>query len=299
LESFCCFDTDESVKKPIRFVLHSSVLDYSNTVQSFLEVREAENSLLLGLLQASLKSTTENEPFMVHGSSGGEVNYAAFFLERNLVITRGSPLDLDETIEKLVEKKIWIPGIVGPLDEVQYFASKWKEKLGCRVILGMDQQIYGLKQVRWPEKGAGRIRRVEMSDRDLFAQWMREFCQEAFRQERVPEALMNKMVEQKLTEKSIYFWEDGGNLVSMAALSRPTSHGITVNYVYTPLIFRKKGYATRLVAEVSAEGLKQGKDFCVLYTDLANPTSNAIYQKIGYQPVSRSIKYLFEYKEEV
>jgi predicted GNAT family acetyltransferase len=31
--------------------------------------------------------------------------------------------------------------------------------------------------------------------------------------------------------------------------------------------------------------LDQGKQFTSLFTDLSNPTSNSIYQKIGYQPV--------------
>ena len=61
--------------------------------------------------------------------------------------------------------------------------------------------------------------------------------------------------------------------------------------VYTPPALRRRGFASALVAAVSAVGLASGKEVCVLYTDLANPTSNSIYQKIGYRPVCDWVDY--------
>jgi predicted GNAT family acetyltransferase len=79
----------------------------------------------------------------------------------------------------------------------------------------------------------------------------------------------------------------------MALKTRPTDKGATVGGVYTPPEFRKKGYATSCVAEISRAILQGGKQFCALYTDLANPTSNSIYIKIGYQPVCDSVEHTF------
>ena len=42
------------------------------------------------------------------------------------------------------------------------------------------------------------------------------------------------------------------------------------------------------MAQVSREMLAHGRRFCFLYTDMANPTSNAIYQRIGYRLVCGS-----------
>jgi predicted GNAT family acetyltransferase len=92
-----------------------------------------------------------------------------------------------------------------------------------------------------------------------------------------------------------YRWEVDGTPVAMAALSRPTPRGITINAVYTPHAHRRHGYASALVAALTDEGLRRGKAFCILYTDLANPTANAIYQAIGYRPVSRSKWMRFQY----
>jgi predicted GNAT family acetyltransferase len=79
----------------------------------------------------------------------------------------------------------------------------------------------------------------------------------------------------------------------MAAKTRETDHGAVVSLVYTPANHRGKGYASNLTAGLSDHFLKQGYQFCVLFTDLANPTSNAIYQKIGYYPVADMDQYVF------
>jgi predicted GNAT family acetyltransferase len=79
----------------------------------------------------------------------------------------------------------------------------------------------------------------------------------------------------------------------MAGASGPTRHGIRVGAVYTPPAMRRRGYASALVAALSQEQLDAGKKFCFLYTDLANPTSNKIYQDIGYEPVCDVDEYNF------
>ena len=56
---------------------------------------------------------------------------------------------------------------------------------------------------------------------------------------------------------------------------------------------RKRGYASACVATLSHLLLNRGYEFCMLYTDLTNPTSNAIYQAIGYEPVIDSTMYRF------
>jgi predicted GNAT family acetyltransferase len=80
-------------------------------------------------------------------------------------------------------------------------------------------------------------------------------------------------------------WDDGGP-VSLAAYGNPTPTGTRVGPVYTPPELRGRGYATSLVAELTTERLASGLAFCFLFTNLANPTSNAIYARIGYEPVA-------------
>jgi predicted GNAT family acetyltransferase len=99
-------------------------------------------------------------------------------------------------------------------------------------------------------------------------------------------------LESALSGNRLFIWFDK-RPVSMAASSRPTPNGICINMVYTPPELRRQGYATAVVSTLSDMLLKNGKTFCMLYTDLSNTTSNSIYQRIGYQPVLDCYHYRF------
>ena len=81
--------------------------------------------------------------------------------------------------------------------------------------------------------------------------------------------------------------------MSLAAYGSPTPNGIRVGPVYTPPELRGRGYATSLVAALTEERLRAGLRFCFLFTDLGNPTSNAIYARIGYEPVADWAQWTF------
>ena len=85
--------------------------------------------------------------------------------------------------------------------------------------------------------------------------------------------------------RTLWLWEDGDAVVSLCGVGGPTPHGIRIGPVYTPPAARGRGYASALVAAVSQEALDAGRRFCFLFTDAANPTSNHIYQEIGYEHV--------------
>jgi predicted GNAT family acetyltransferase len=82
---------------------------------------------------------------------------------------------------------------------------------------------------------------------------------------------------------ALHVWEDEGAPVSVAVAQGRTGRGVRIGYVYTPPERRGRGYASALVASLSARMLADGCDFCVLYTDLSNPTSNRIYRRVGYR----------------
>ena len=83
----------------------------------------------------------------------------------------------------------------------------------------------------------------------------------------------------------------GEPLQTEGRVANDTKRAVAVNGVYTPPEWRRRGYATACVAELSERLLEQGFEFCVLYTDLENPTSNGIYTRIGYRPVRDFLMY--------
>jgi predicted GNAT family acetyltransferase len=97
----------------------------------------------------------------------------------------------------------------------------------------------------------------------------------------------------RIAEGQVHLWDDAAPK-AMAAWGRPTTRGVSVNAVYTPPPHRGRGFATALVAALSRKLLAEGRSFCALFTDLANPTSNAVYARIGYRPVRDFAHYHFE-----
>ncbi|HXI45109.1 MAG TPA: GNAT family N-acetyltransferase, partial [Candidatus Acidoferrales bacterium] len=94
--------------------------------------------------------------------------------------------------------------------------------------------------------------------------------------------------------RAMWLWETDGRVVSAAGLSGMTPHGIRVGPVYTPKADRNRGFAGNLVAAASQAQFEAGRSFVFLFTDLANPTSNHVYQAIGYEAVADVDQWHFE-----
>lgn len=200
----------------------------------------------------------------------------------------------EEALEKLAQGLLNhlqdVPGVLGPSHIAEPFAAAWAKISGKRYTAGMRQRIYELKQVNHPRYSPGRLRAATEAESERIARWVFKFQKKALESGTIEEA--REIAKRKVNAQDIYVWEDR-QPVSMAARARPTPHGITVNLVYTPPDLRGRGYATSCVAALSQRLLDSGRQFCALFTDLSNPTSNSIYQKIGYTPVCDFNEYLF------
>jgi uncharacterized protein len=136
----------------------------------------------------------------------------------------------------------------------------------------------------------GKFRAATEADKELVKKWLYGFHIDCFGENsKVPEGDLSR----RIPEGNVFLWEADGRPVSTATRVRITENGATVGGVYTPPELRGKGYATSCVAELSRWILKNGKMFCTLYTDLANPTSNSIYKKIGYVEIADSVQHEF------
>ena len=116
--------------------------------------------------------------------------------------------------------------------------------------------------------------------------WLAAFWAEALPWEANEPERVERMVDHRLgpvLAQGFWGWEAQGEAVSLVGYGSPLPSGIRIGPVYTPPEHRRRGYGTSLVAAVSSWLLGQGRKRCYLYTDLANPTSNAIYQKVGYR----------------
>jgi predicted GNAT family acetyltransferase len=143
----------------------------------------------------------------------------------------------------------------------------------------MAQGIYRLDAVTRPPPAPGSARPAEEEDVNLVMEWGEGFARDSgvgFPPGREP-------VLHWIERGALYVWEDEGEPVSVTVAHGRTGRSVRIGYVYTPPGRRGRGYASALVAEVSQRMLDDGCEHCVLYTDLANPTSNGIYRRLGYR----------------
>jgi len=124
-------------------------------------------------------------------------------------------------------------------------------------------------------------------------QFVKGFCQDCFPDKEHTDENIQKLADRHIKNQSLYLLKNSqGELVSMAANTRGSQNSGTVSLVYTPNELRGKGYASLVTALVSQKIL-QDKKFTSLFTDLTNPTSNSIYQKIGYKKIGENIHFEF------
>jgi len=282
----------------------ADLAEFERAAGDFLRAREAEHNLMLGIC-SNLRAAGSAFP-LTRGSSAAPP-YFAVIREGERVVgaaLRTPPLNTilsamddprgaDLVVADQLESARDLPGVLGERALAKRFAELWTARTGRRASVKTAERIFQLTRVITPRPAPGRMRRAMMADLDLVAAWFRAFIREALREEGDDARVT---AEYWLTGpgRFLYLWEDGGPPVSMTGTSGRTPNGIRIGAVYTPSDLRGRGYASNLVARVSQAQLDSGLRSCFLYTDLANPTSNHIYQEIGYEPVADVDEYRFE-----
>ena len=188
-----------------------------------------------------------------------------------------------------------LPGVMGQAGVAERFARRWQALSSQSYGLLFHERAFRLSAVRPMTPPPGALVRATAADRDLLVRWTLDFGEEALGDSDLAEAA--RTVDARLGDgdpqaRGLYLWVDGAP-VSMAGYTGPTPHGIRVGPVYTPPELRGRGFASALVAQMSQALLDGGRSFCFLFTNLANPTANHIYEEIGYEAVVDMDVYTF------
>jgi GNAT superfamily N-acetyltransferase len=268
-----------------------NVADWLAEVSQTLD-DEVRFHLVHGVGNAWARDATRraDQPLLVTVADDGGVAVAAMMTPPHPLIVATHRESAGAGLRELV---IWLrdhailPGAaIADLPHASDFATSWQESGGAATVR-MEQRLHVLRAVsQMNYRAPGTLRRAGPRDLEMLTRWMHAFNKDALGAGPDPE--LRASIDRRVAAGEIYLWYDGGEPRSMAASARPTKRGIAINSVYTPPEWRGHGYATGCVASLSGRMLREGREFCVLYTDLSNPTSNAIYARIGYQPVSDS-----------
>ncbi|PEP47140.1 GNAT family N-acetyltransferase [Bacillus pseudomycoides] len=274
----------------IQLQVYKDVSYFKKEVTSILEMNEQENNLLLGVLQS-----TENPLFMAIAKQNEKIALILLQTEKKQMIVAKSEIS-QEAIEGIAKQltKVYpdIPGLIGEKRVVKQLAEEIAKLEQKKLSIRMNQGVYELKKVKkkWGEYGV--FRRVNSVELPLIEKWVHQFCEDVHLP--TTEEKAKQTANTLVSTNRLFGWEVDGRLVSVAAITRPTKSNITINFVYTPKEERKQGYASNCVAALSQLMLDRGYKTTTLYTDLANPTSNKIYQEIGYEPIMESVLIFLE-----
>jgi uncharacterized protein len=217
-----------------------------------------------------------------------------------VVLARPASEDaLDALVEAALAERPTVPGVHGVRPEVVAFADRWRERTGADVTEGMAQGIYEARAVNdVPAPPDGVPRRATPADLDTLFPMVEAFADEALAADAVRDRERElSTTRDRLTAEpevaGMWVWEVDDEIVSLTGHAGRTPSGIRIGPVYTPPEHRGRGYATALVHAQTAWLLADAVDVCFLYTDMANPTSNAVYRRIGYMKVGEATEFAF------
>lgn len=283
----------------LRFHRIDDVEAFLAAAWDFLAAREAEHNLLFGItssIRAAPDVFADDPPrFGIVTDAADRVVAATLRTPPlNQVLSMIDDLEAVDVIADALGDDL--PGVLGPKEVAARFAERWDGRRGTTGRVKTAERIFQLDRVIAPERpAAGRWRLVEQGDRGVVARWVVAFVEEAHAEPAHiadPEAVAQRWIDQ--VGRIGYVWEDDGEVVSFVGASGETPNGIRIGPVYTPPERRGRGYASSLTASASQDQLDRGRRFCFLFTDLANPTSNRIYQAVGYRPVVDVDEWRFE-----
>lgn len=260
----------------------SSFLDRAG---EFLMRDEARNNLILGIADRLLRGTQvyDEPPYFVTIEAGDEVVGCCLRTPPFKLLITDMPLAAVEPLVTAVASAFaTLPAVLGPEEVATAVAERWAATHDKRTEAGMRQRIYQLNTVIAPgDPPPGELRVAVKADLELVTSWVNAFSDEVH----MPTARASALAEERIVRQELFLWDDGEPR-AMAAWAGRTPNSVRVAYVFTPPELRGQGYATACTAQTSQRALDAGYHFCLLFTDLANPVSNSIYQRIGYEPVA-------------
>ncbi|WP_406194886.1 GNAT family N-acetyltransferase [Streptomyces europaeiscabiei] len=277
--------------------LTEDVDDFLARAGDFLRSRPAAHTMQLTVTETLRTSGADaygaGAPVLGRLERDGEV-HASFFRTppHRLTLTPLTPGQADALAARLAGLGHPLPGVSADHATATAFARAWQRHTGAASTLRERQRLYRLGTLTPPRLlPAGRGRVAGGQDREQLVRWHHEFVAAIGE---TPSADVGSRAAARFADRHVTLWETpDGTPVSMAGLTPMTAGQIRVAPVYTPAHLRGRGYASAVTTEASRAALDAGAKEVLLFADLANPTSNALYQRIGYVPVTDFAVYDF------
>lgn len=254
--------------------------------EKFLRTAEVENSMLYLPAERMVVAPQDDDAgcYWATVSERGDVVAAAFHSPVGGVLVTAGPDRACALIAADMAARARTPNsVVGPLASCEAFARGWLEHTGQTHVLRFHLRHFELTRPPPIFAASGRARMPDDSEVEMLVNWTLAFIAEVGLPETAEQT--QRRVRTRIRNGQVRVWDAAGP-VAYAGYGADASDTVRIAPVYTPPEFRGKGYASALVADLSRELFARGKRAIFLTTDVANPTSNSIYHRIGYRPVA-------------
>jgi GNAT superfamily N-acetyltransferase len=286
--------------------------EFLDTVGSFLRAERARNTVLLTVAEAAradpgryaapradpgryaaarVPGHADSLPLFGWWTAEGVVGGAFLHTPPFPVLLTGVPTSAASELAAKTLAGRPLTGVNAYDQVATAFAAAWADGTGGQVALHRRMRLYRLAELVWPDPlPAGAPRVAGSEDAAMLTDWVNAFANEVREAEGADHAAE---VRVRLRDGGFTLWETAEGPVCVAGCTRQVASMVRIGPVYTPPRWRGRGYASAATAEVSRAALAAGADEVLLYTDLANPVSNSIYQRIGYQEVEDRVALSF------
>ncbi|WP_370412363.1 GNAT family N-acetyltransferase [Streptomyces fradiae] len=268
---------------------------FPDAARDFVAAAPERNTGLLTLLDAP--GTTRGW-WMGQGEADGAVSGACLLVDGPGMLLLGVMQDaaaralaaaLPETGHAVREAR-------GEAATVDAFAAPFAAATGRVARTSMRLRLFRLGELTAPRPvPPGAARSAVPGDVPLLLEWMSAYAGDVGED---PGADYSAPAEAMVREGRLRFWETDGRPVAMASFSRPAAGQARVSLVYTPPAHRARGYAGAVTTEAGRAARAAGAAQVLLFTDRANPTSNALYQRLGYRPIADHTRVAFPEETE-
>ncbi len=203
----------------------------------------------------------------------------------------GIPIDAHSVVAtELARIRPDLVGVRGLRNLALEFADAWRAVTGLEGTVTMEERLYRLGTLQPPRGVSGAHREANTADRAVLVDWVEHFFVQTFSHQRDDAAGERFIDNADAVGDRFVLWEDGGTAVSMAMLRAPSAGVSRIGPVFTPQNSRGRGYGSAVTAAAADLARRAGVAEVVLFADLANPTSNGIYQRIGFETVGDSVR---------
>ncbi len=186
-----------------------------------------------------------------------------------------------------------LPGVRGTPSNATAFADAWSGVTGVEAVRSCEETLYRLDELSPRDNVVGVPRLAGPRDAELLVWWFDAFFVEAFGAASNPLASRELLRTVYDTGGEVVLWTVNGAPVAMARVHAPAAGTSRIGPVYTPPESRGRGCGAAVTAAAVRHAHRRGARDVVLFADVANPTSNRIYRRLGFVRVAENVQYAF------